>query len=222
MSASWLTPRTLVLGVCSVVLVGGASPPTGMRAGPDCEPASIGLRPEMTNTVELAFFGRSLAQVFTATDSLIRSITVWRQPDPFVNVVPMQLFIGTISATDSLRPDPTSVLLNGPIVSLSGTSDVSRPVRFELDPPWALPGPGRYYFAVKENWCDGGFGLLADSTGSYSGGDVWEVTPWPGCVTLGNHSRSRDGIDLAFEIEFCDPPVSVETTSWGDIKSIYR
>jgi hypothetical protein len=160
--------------------------------------------------------------VFIAPDTLIQSITVWRQPDQFENQVPMHLFIGAMSAADSLRPDPLAILLNGPIVSLQGASESARPVRFELNPPWALPSAGRYFFAIKEDACVAAFVLLTDSLGTYPHGDLWQVTPRPGCVELGNNAHWQGGVDLIFELEFCTPIVATQPTSWGGVKSIYR
>jgi hypothetical protein len=73
------------------------------------------------------------------------------------------------------RPDPLAVLLDGPIAVLYGPSESPRPVRFEFDPPFALPKPGRYFFAVKEDLCIAAFVILADSTASYAGGDAWQI-----------------------------------------------
>jgi hypothetical protein len=134
----------------------------------------------------------------------------------------MQLFIGLMAASDPLRPDPLAVLSDGPIQVLTGPSETPRPVRFEFEPPLALPEPGRHYFAIKESACIALFVLLADSTGGYAGGDAWEIRPSPGCVGLGNSARSLGDTDLIFEIEFCAPTVGAEVRSWGAMKSIYR
>lgn len=212
----------LLVAAALDVLAGVAHLPARMQAGPGCEAVVVGLGPAHSNDTRAAFFGRSLAQVFTSPDTLIRSITVWRQPDQFENLVPMHLFIGAMSAIDSLRPDPLATLLDGPIMALTGPSESSRAVRFEFDPPWALPEPGRYYFAIKEDACIALFVLLTDSTGAYADGDLWEITPAPGCVGLGNNSRHQGGTDLIFEIEFCALGVGAEPRSWGGLKSTYR
>jgi hypothetical protein len=115
-----------------------------------------------------------------------------------------------------------SILLDGPTVTLYGPSDAARPVTFLFDPPWNLPKPGRYFFAVKENTCIAFFVLLTDSTDSYVPGGLWQITPSPGCEALGNNSNRQSGIDLVFTVDFCDAMVGAERRSWGRLKSSYR
>lgn len=216
----------VVIGLLSgglVLLPRGGGPPGVAGALAPCELSSIGSGPDQaTGTYGGAFFGRSVAQSFIARDSLIRAITIWRQPDPFENQVPMHLFIGAMSLTDSLRPDPLTVLFDGPIEVLKGPSQIARPVRFELDPPWALPRVDRYFFAVKENLCSAGFAVLTDSTDCYTEGDAWQILPSAGCQGLGNNCNSLMGIDLIFSIEFCSPSTGLESPSWGGVKALYR
>jgi hypothetical protein len=187
-----------------------------------CGLSVVGVGVQHANRVDGAFFGRSLAQVFVATDTLVHAITVWRQPDINELHVPMHLFIGEMDVTDPLRPQPETVLLDGPTLVLKGTSAEPRPVRYELAPPFALPSPGTFYFAVKEDWCDAAFGLMSDSTGSYAGGDAWEILPYLSCDGLGNQVHTMRGIDLVFEVEFCARAVETREQTWGRVKSTYR
>jgi len=172
---------------------------------------------------DASYSGKSLAQVFLAPDLPIRSITVWRQRNDFINQVPMHLYVGTVRPDSPLEPEATSILLDGPVLVLDGTSDVPRPVRFELDPPLALPGAGRYFFALKEDWCGGIAPLVADSRSAYGDGDAWLIHPFPGCGgALGHTVENLNGIDLIFQVEFCDTAVPAGSVSWGRIKATYR
>src|SRR5687768_8710072 len=108
------------------VLAAGGNPRARALGPPTCEPMTIGLGLENANeSYGGAFFGRSVAQVFVAPESLIRAITIWRQPDR-ENQVPMHLFVGNMSVADSLRPDPLAILLDGPTVVLYGANDEPR------------------------------------------------------------------------------------------------
>src|SRR5687767_2481744 len=105
---------TMLIGLCAFTdSSGGPTPPTTSVRNDTCVSRSIGLGVDHANWVDGAFLGRSLAQVFMAPDTLVRSITVWRQPDQFELTVPMHLYIGAMEPTDSLRPRPIAPLHDG-------------------------------------------------------------------------------------------------------------
>src|SRR5690348_12112791 len=124
-----------LIGLFVIAAVAGGSLPSATTLfGAQCDSTSIGLGiVRTTDTYGGAFFGRAAAEVFEARNTHIRSLTVWRQPDPAENQVPMHLFIGEMNSSDPQRPDPLSILLDGPTIRLQGTSLVPRPVKFTFD-----------------------------------------------------------------------------------------
>ena len=126
-------------------------------------------------------------------------------------------------------PDPVRrVLLNGPVVYAYGDSGPSRPlrVRFDFDPPFALPSPGVYAFFVQDP-CSAPFGVLADTSRNvYPDGRLWQTgrTDLIGCYEdFANTYPEWARWDLIFEIESCKEALTpTKRRSWGQLKVIYR
>jgi hypothetical protein len=140
----------------------------------------------------------------------------------------MKLYISEVDSTE--RPIPTQLLLDGPSVILTTIGDGVTPERvdFVLDPPFALPRTGKFFFAIKDELCFGAADLLSDTTNSYPHGKAWITEPATQlCEDLGCCPWDRGvNIDLIFDIVFClssttDVPFP-KGDSWGKIKSHYR
>jgi hypothetical protein len=97
------------------------------------------------------------------------------------------------------------------------------PIKFTLDPPFALPHPGTYFFAVKDYLCYGFFDLLADTTNPYPEGQRFFTDPFYACADLGGSPGIVNRFaDMIFDIEFCEPAVPTRTETWGRTKARYR
>ena len=195
-----------------------------------CEPQVVGLDTTFANSIVVPFFGRAWGQVFLAPDTLVKSITVWRRYhlEGVINLDPMHLYITKVDSTG--RPLVEEVLLDGPSIVISTVGDgmTNDKVQYSFDPPFSLPEPGRYFFAIKEEWCDAHFILLSDSLDSYPDGKAWRIEPINFlCEGLGCCASGLGvNFDLIFEVEFCllpttDVPFPKED-SWGKIKADYR
>ncbi len=136
----------------------------------------------------------------------------------------MQLWITEVDSAG--RPRTDAILLEGPAVVIDAPGDLAtpEPVVYEFDPPFVLPRTGKFWFGIKEVWCDFIFGLLATASNPYSEGCAWRLQPTGSlCVGLGVSPDNYDGqLDLAFKIEFCDMAVPVQSGSWGRVKAVYR
>lgn len=114
---------------------------------------------------EIAFYDRSLSQVFYADDTLLSAVTIWRAPTPAVNATPVRCYIlGTRTYLGLIGPDPSVVIFAGSQVSVPFAPDVPIPATVSFDPPVSLPGPGYYAFAMKEDsyFCSGTFVMVID------------------------------------------------------------
>jgi hypothetical protein len=174
------------------------------------------------NSGAISYSGKSLAQVFFAPDTLISSVTVWRPASEQGFAAGMHLYLCGVDST--LRPLPaTDVLLNGPTLYLQVAGSAPAPVRFEFDPPFALPRVGHYALAIKEEdpYCRNIMPLVVDTTMSYNEGHGWLIKAFFDCHGLGSHAAIIQ-MDLVFQIEFCQPMVAARSTSWGWIRSAYR
>ena len=182
-----------------------------------CVPHEIGPDTSLATGPTALIFGEAYGETFTATDTLIESITVWRVSADDTSFAGWELFV---VGTDSLgHPDLTNILLQGKVVYDPYGAGYA-PMTFSFDPPFALPAPGKYEFAVQLAPCDGIGYLLISLTDVYPGGDVWR------------HDRTscdhlRGGIegpnaDLIFNIVFCEQSVPTEPATWGRIKARYR
>ena len=208
--------RTLAGGQVGFGLADAATP---------CSLSKIGTDIANWNSGYFVHNGQSNGETFVATDTLIQSITVWRSAQPDTDDWPMHLFI---TEFDSATGFPVTwgggILLDGPVL-VSPYSDGVHPVpiKFNLDPPFALPHPGTYFFAVKENFCGGFFDLLADTTNPYPDGQRFITSPNYACEALGGSVFIVNRFaDMIFEIEFCEPAVPTRSATWGGVKARYR
>jgi hypothetical protein len=187
-----------------------------------CDIQSVGVDTTHGNTEQIAFSGRALAQVFLAQDTLISAITVWRPASEQGFIAGMHLYLCGVDSL--LKPLPaTTVLLDGPTISLLVAGPTPAPIRYSFDPPFALPKPGHYTLAVKEEDpnCDNLIPLLADSTESYPEGHAWVIHPFVDCHGLGSNAIGIQ-CDLTFQIDFCQMADAVVPGTWGQLKARYH
>jgi len=120
---------------------------------------AVGIDPSETDFPSGPFppLGQAIGQVFFASDTLIRSITVWRWAEEDTNYAGWRLYI---AETDSLgRPDVDAVLTDSLVVwNFYGDGVHHVPMTFVFDPPFVLPYRGRYEFAIQGEPCDAYFG----------------------------------------------------------------
>jgi hypothetical protein len=187
-----------------------------------CGVDSIVISGAVADSSALVYFGRGQGQVITVADTIVQSVTVWRTPQPAVYKLPLQLFITRVN--EEGRPILPAPLLEGPQIDMS-TGDGIHPVavHFELDPPFHLPGPGTYFFAIKEATCIGVLSLLADSRDPYPNGSIWQTFPNVDCSFLGGGvSLFTPDFDLAIHVAYCASATQTSSRSWGSVKTIYR
>lgn len=166
--------------------------------------------------------GEAPGETFVATDTLVRSITVWRAAIETPHDGGFKLWITKVDSAGI--PQRDQAVLEGP-VKYFPLGDGVHPIKmqFSFDPPFALPAPGRYFFAVQD-YCGTTWDLLVNLEDAYPDGSLWRgaITCFDGCGYLGNPDIITSW-DLIFAIEFCkEIPTPVRTTSWGRLKTIYR
>jgi len=131
-----------------------------------------------------------------------------------------------VTKTDSSgRPLPDQVIQDGPALVIPVAQEEGKPIeiRYDFDPPLQLPAPGKYWFAIKEDWCDAGFLLHASKTNPYPDGEAWMTSPDLRCIGVGGSPGSFGGdYDLIFTLEFCTDGTPNQTRTWGSLKAHYR
>jgi len=176
------------------------------------------------NKFLLAFDGRAWGEVFLAQDTLVEAITVWRWPADTTNVTPLQLYITGAVAVGSDFVPSGRILLSGSTLA-NPYGDGVHPVeyRYALQPAFALPARGHYYFGVKETTCFSSVPILADTVDSYADGQAWKRGPTFACIGLGSPQPSDPpSTDLVFRIEFCGMATPTNSETWGRLKIRYR
>jgi hypothetical protein len=164
--------------------------------------------------------GEAWGQMFTASDTLITSVTVWRVPQQAASDSSDMHF--WLTQVDTTSGDPQAVLIQyGPTLNIT-TPDTSRPTRIQyvFDPPISLPRPGKYVFWIQA--CAGYFDLLIDPNNDYRGGHLWESyrSYLEGCPLAGWQPFAED---LAFQVVFCRRSVTPTFhETWGRLKLRYR
>lgn len=190
--------------------------------GEICAPSSISVDHALADSSVLAWGCRGFGQVFLATDTLIQSISIWRPPQPALDGRPRFLFI---TGTDSLgRPDIDRLLLDaGPLVRQVGDGVSPVEYRWVFDPPFALPGRGKYFFDVLAAYYSSWL-IPAVTTDPYPNGEAWSTTAvWDCSRPAWPYGDDPPTLDLVFEVRFCETGSTVAVpTSWGKLKVIYR
>jgi hypothetical protein len=209
----------IVLALCQPV-----SSPSQPQAS--CSPVVVGVDTSCANGYSSVFLGEARGQTFASVSLDLRRLTVWRVAWEDTNVYGMHLFIMGVDPLGN--PDPlNAMLLNGPIVSVPYGHGVG-PVRFDFvfDPPFHLPQPGTYCFALQADPCFGFWDILASGSRSpyidYPGGNLWAFGRSDCPAYLRPYPLGVPDADLVFEMEFCGVATPTRSNSWGELKVLYR
>ena len=198
--------------------------PQPVHAGTCATTSTIGVDTTGADLLFIIFSSRAYGQTFLATDTVLKSVTVFRPGIPLleINDTPLQLYITTVDALGVPNWRVEDRLWTGPLQSFPPTDGVHPlPIKFEINPPLVLPGPGRYYFTIKESWCSLFYTFLGKSFNPYPEGQAWGNGPGFGC-TLGLPVDWGSDQDMCFLLEFCEVTTDALPTSWGRLKQIYR
>lgn len=218
-----LCRRRALPGLAATVLallLSLASEERARGAASECDSYSLGTGLSVTTGFETIFIGRSWVQTFTVVDTLIRSVTVWQAAVWDTNIKPMQLFFTRVDSAG--KPLPLEILFTGPIVTVPYYEmGPPIPVRFEFDPPFALPSKGMFALAIKEASCGGTIHIMTDSLEVYPDGKLWRMRPNLFCEGLGCCTLPANG-ELIFTIEMCLPSTPSRSATWGEVKGRYR
>jgi len=181
---------------------------------------SIAVDISRADTVAFTFSCRGFGQTFVATDTLILSISVWVPPLGREHNDVSHLFI-TEAVGDT--PDVERLIYSGPSVSLPLTEPVlPTELRFDLDPPVALPHPGKFFFVVQAGHYSA-FPMLASNADPYRDGRGWQTEPVLGCDRPGSPRGSSWHPDLLFKVVFCtDRITGSRRSTWREPMVFYR
>ncbi len=198
------------------------TPASAAPVDTSCAPESVGVdTSRVTDSGEL-IWGMAWGETFTAADTLIRSVTVWRIAPEHNDLSSLKFWITEVDSGG--RPHTHLVVHEGPTISVV-SPDSTRPtaITYAFDPPISLPRPSIYCFWVQEI-CSGYADLLIDANDGYPGGHLWETyrSDFDGCI-LRDYPRSFPAADLVFTLEFCHAATTpVRGTTWGQLKLRYR
>jgi hypothetical protein len=203
----------LALAIC-------AFPWSGRCQAGACPSSLIGVDTSKADGIAGPILGEAEGETFLAADTLISSLTVWRIAPEDTSVWGWHLWI---TATDSTgAPAADRILLDGPVAyNFYGDGVHPIPIRFDFVPPFALPRPGKYYFALQPYPCGGFFDMLANNSNAYPDGDFWRNGRTSDCH-LRNGPEEFRSVDVVFSLEFCDVSSPARSATWGELKSRYR
>ncbi|MFI5370968.1 MAG: hypothetical protein ACHQ52_05355 [Candidatus Eisenbacteria bacterium] len=180
----------------------------------------VGLDGTRSDGVQFIRLSRGLAQVFVASDTLVRTVTLWLPATRRLLTTPLHLYV---FATDGDgRPQPDSAVLDGGSLD-GGDADGSQAARFTyvFDPPAMLPAPGRYALVLVPDRCSA-IPVLTDGSDSFSDGDLWEMGQRRCGGPLTTLGERLTGTHLTFRVEFCDGGTVTTGHTWGELKTLYR
>ncbi len=215
----WQSSVAVGLGFTGLVTICGVAT-SGRSQASSCPTSSIGIDTSKANGLDGPVLGEAEGETFLATDTLLSSLTVWRIAAEDTSAAGWHLYI---TATDSTgAPAPNSILLDGPTVfNIHGDGVHPIPIRFDFVPPFALPHPGKYYFALQANPCGGFFNMELNGTNAYPDGDFWRNGRTTDCH-LRNGPEEFLNVDVIFTMEFCGAMSPARSATWGELKSQYR
>jgi hypothetical protein len=203
--------------LCFCLAIPCGARPLGVICGQD----SVGLDTSRATGSFGAILGEAVGQTFTAMDTLIQSVTVWRIAAQDTDYAPMKLWITQVDSSGT--PLTNLVVLDGPSLIIP-FGDHVHPTRveYDFDPPAVLPRPSRYFLAIQ-NLCAGYFDLLDESRDEYAGGHEWRTyrSNFDGCVLRAGPETFPD-YDLIFTIVFCGNSTPIRNPTWGQLKVRYR
>lgn len=197
----------------------------GRAIAAPCTVDTIGIDWPLANNVSTPILGEQPGQTFTAPESLMTFLRVWRHASNDSNIIGMKLCL-TATAPDG-TPDLKQILYCGPTV-VHFRSDHVHPTEFrwDFDPPFVLPYRGKFAFFILEDPCMGRWDMLAsENPPLYPGGEMW-YTSRSNCILgplLQAGLISYFEYDHVFQAGFCkDAPTAALRKSWGRLKMLYR
>jgi hypothetical protein len=114
------------------------------------------------------------------------------------------------------------VISNGPVVyNVYGDSVHAVPMKFEFNPPLALPHPGTYEAGIQGYPCSCAIKYLRTLDDEYPEGIIWSHSETNPC-SLRSGPGAVPSLDLFFRIEFCGALTPARGATWGEVKSVYR
>jgi hypothetical protein len=186
-----------------------------------CQHFEVGIDTVGADYFANPFDSRGWGETIQCRDTIVNFITFYQPAlaDTFYYDARMYVF----PVDSNGRPQPAAISIGPTIEGLDPDPTHPNPLVFSFTPPLILPGPGQYFFDVKEAHCSGDFYLLADTTNRYPDGSAWLTGVLCDPSGVGGPSRPRPLMDLVFDIDFCDThSTPVLRRSWGAIKQIYR
>lgn len=189
-------------------------------AADTCQPDTIGPDLSLATTYGGVYLGQTLGQTFLARDTLLTSLTVWRSANQngFANGI--KVYFARVDSTG--RPDVHTLLFDGLTVHANGDGINPTPYVFVFDPPVVLPGVGTYEFGLRSDPCDSWWDIRAAEPSVYADGSAWDhsrslITNCPPRIFPG-----RLAGDVIFKMTFCSHTTPTKSTTWGQLKAIYR
>jgi len=197
--------------------------PLTASAGPlgNCPVDSVGVDTSKATEGGEIVLGMAWGESFTASDTLIHSVTVWRIAPEYNDSSSVKFWITEVDSSGT--PHTHLVVYDGPTIFVV-SPDSTRPtkIEFDFDPPIALPRPSQYCFWIQEI-CSGYADLLIDKNDDYPGGHLWHTfrSDFDGCI-LRDYPEAFPSYDLVFTLTFCGRSTPTRTTTWGQLKRLYR
>jgi len=151
------------------------------RVQANCTTKSVGIdTSRVTDTGEL-IWGMAWGQTFTATDTLIQSVTVWQMAPEYNDSTSTKFWITEVDSGGT--PHTHLVTYEGPwLFVVSPDSTRPTPITYVFNPPIALPRPSVYCFWIQV--CTGYADLLIDRNNDCTQGMLWETfrSDFDGCI----------------------------------------
>ena len=186
-------------------------------AAAPCDFVSIGVDTSEASSRFPMRCGEAPGETFTAIDTLISSISVWRDAREALYKGGYRLWITMVDVVG--RPQRTRNSFREPNHDLPERgyqSPDEDAVSFRSS--IRLTGSRRIFFAVQD-YCGAPSDLLDTPSDSYAGGDEWRtsITCLDGCSFLGNPNDHFPSYDLIFTVEFCRSDATpVRRKTWGE------
>lgn len=218
-----------VVCVVGFVVAGSCGLPEPAFAGRNdaCVQVVVGVDAIEADTWVSNYLGRAAGQSFFASDTLIRSISVWRVANEGVPYwCGLHPYVVEVDSTG--MPITTAIVGEGFDLSIPEHDGINpTEFRWTFDPPLALPHRGMFAFLVQVplSQCGCVIDMLAAERPEVADGVCLWLTyrsAIDNCYLRPHPERFADG-DMVYHIEFChDASTRTARRTWGQLKLLYR
>lgn len=186
------------------------------RAGEECLVSEVAIDTSVIKTSGHVLPSKALGQSFVATTTTVRAFTAWQPASTVPHDPILRIIVTSIDGTG--RPVTPPLFDGTERQFIHAEGGAATELRWDLDPPLELPGPGTYIVFVQVPF----YGVSITVGDEYPSGHLWSTYRSDLNYDYLKYAGAIVERDMVFSVEFCNETTPVRQSTWGRVKSIYR